>query len=178
MKSFNLTKERKARVWLSELPTSFQTDELSCKKVVQCEGSVRPLRTTIAVEIFVPAGGRFLYGLLGIQSLGKSADKTRIEIPIFSRPPITHVSDSLAGTVDKVVPWIDDEYHAAILAGMSAAVGEYAIVPERIRICSGRQGLVGSSPEIFRRLAFICMTLLAIPEEDIGWKTEELIDRG
>lgn len=178
MKSFNLTKERKARVWLNDGPASLQTDKISYKEVVQCEGDFRPLRTAIAVELFIPAGGRFLYGLLGVQSFGDSVEKTRIEIPIFSRPPVTHVSDSLASTVDTVVPWIDDEYHAAILTGASTAARKYAVLPESIRVCSGHQGLIGSSSKVFRRLAFICVMLLATSEEDIGRKIEELVALG
>lgn len=175
MKSFNLTKERKARVWLGEFLPSFQTNESSLTEVVKCSGSLYPLHTTVAVELFIPAGGRFFYGLLGIQTFGKETQKTSVEIANFPHRRGSEITDSLAGALDTVVPWIDNEYHAAILAGASTAAGKYAALPERIQIYSGRQGLIGSSQELFHRLGSICVTLLATPEEDIGEKIEKLV---
>ena len=178
MKLLNLTKERKARIWLDEIPLMIQTDELHfpvCSEVVDCKGVLHPLRTTIAAELFIPTGGRFFYGLLGIQSFGVEGQQTCIELGNFARHRNSEIRDSLAGTLDVVEPWVNEEYHAAIFLGASTAASRYAMLPRHIRICSARQGLIGSSSVLFRRLAFICVALLATSDGDIEQKVEELV---
>ena len=98
-----------------------------------------------------------------------------MEIPTFLHKVPAGDMDPLVGNLDNVVPWIDEEYCEAILEGAGLAMGQYRGFPGRLRFCSGRQGVLGSSPKLFRRLAFICVSLLGVAEIDLELRLEELV---
>jgi len=176
MRTFALTMERRARVWIdsSEMPGVMSVDERRMLKYrdVYCRGNQKARRTAIAVELFIPVGGRFLYGMLGGKAFGSEASQSLIEIADMTSHGRV-VVDSLAGSLDTVVPWVDAEYYDSILDGASAAVEGFEAFPDKFVFCSGRQGALGSTPILFRRLAHICVALLAAPDADIEKRLEE-----
>lgn len=180
MKEFRLTRERRARVWVnsSEFPDVIFLNERHVlrSRDAYCRGDQRALRTAISVELFIPAGGRFLYGMLSGQAFGSEESQSRIHIADITSGEQDKIADSLAGSLDAITPRVDAEYHDSILGGASAAVQAFEIFPKEFIFCAGRQGALGSSPTLFRRLAHICVTLLASPDADIGRRLEDLVN--
>ncbi|WP_146744642.1 hypothetical protein [Herbaspirillum rubrisubalbicans] len=180
MKEFNLTRERRARVWVnsSEFPDAMFFNERCVlrSRDVYCQGDQRVRRTAIAVELFIPAGGRFLYGMLSGQAFGREASQSMIQIADITSGRRDKIAGSLAGSLDAITPRVDAEYHDSILEGASAAVQAFEIFPKEFIFCAGRQGALGSSPTLFRRLAHICVTLLASSDADIGRRLEDLVN--
>lgn len=177
MRSFNLTKERQARIWLDEIPGRDQNaaKAKSYRIEQRCDGDARIVRSSIAVELFIPLGGRFQYGFLGCQLAGSESKNVAMEVQTSPHRVELQGMESLAGKLDNVVPWIDDEYFEPILEGAGLAVRRYEKFPEKLLFSSGRQGVFGSSPAVFRRLAFICVSLMSVAEIDLGQRLEELV---
>jgi hypothetical protein len=179
MRSFNLTRERRARVWFGDLPHARPVVHEQCSvsqtQEKRCRGVAHTLRRSVAVELFVPLGGRFLYGLLGCQAIGNESQSVVVEVGNFPHLAAREAIDSLVGSLDNVVPWIDEQYHDSILEGAGVAVEQYERLPERLRFCCGRQGALGSTPTLFRRLALICVSLLTVAEDDLERCLEALV---
>lgn len=177
---FYLSKERKARVWLKELPDVWYANNESSDhhRVAECLGTRRIIRSKVAVELFIPVGGRFLYGMLGGCAEGENSSKTTIEIADgASCKRIGASKDSLVDSLDRTMHWIDSDYFPSILEGAAAAAEEYEFLTKIFRFSTGKQSAIGSSPALFRRLAFIVVALLAVPEKDVEECLEDLVTR-
>lgn len=170
MKTYELTHERKVRVWLNE--TAKHKDENTSEpllvKGVSCNGGKRPLREAVCIELLVPLGGRFLYGMLGGIGTGGSAHEATLQI---SNSLIAEESegavDPLSGRLDQVSPWVSIDYCSSILDGAGLAAKNYASFFPSFTFNMGRQGVIGSSPNFFRLLGFLVVSMLAVPDRDV-----------
>jgi hypothetical protein len=170
MKIYELNYEKKARVWLNEIsmPRSESGGNSKIIKKVSCIGEKIALREAVSVELLVPLGGRFLYGMLGGSGMGIGACETTLKVSNgLIAEKNDKVVDPLSGRLDHVTPWVSIDYCSSILDGAGLAAEKYASFFSAFSFDVGRQGVVGSSPNFFRLLGFLVVSLLAVPEQDI-----------
>ncbi|WP_395024773.1 hypothetical protein [Comamonas odontotermitis] len=178
MKEFKLSKERIARVWVNEWPISKKdSPKITSNHFIEaeCRGSLICIHNTIVVELLVPLGGKFSYGMLGVTTLGEKSFNPKIELCDSLDLMNDDVSSALANSIDTIESYIGNEYRDSILIGARDSAQEYLDLPEIIRFFGGRQGAFGSSQSLFKKLAFICLRLLSSPKENMKEELEKTL---
>jgi hypothetical protein len=152
MKTLQITPVAKARVWVNERATvGYETDGA-------LGGMARPSARElngglmVAVEVLLPRGARAEYGLLGIQFVADTSMRLHCEVAFSAGMNGQLWPDSLAAKLDHVRLGLPKEYASAVLASLLAAV-EGRMPSGVVRITDSAHGLVGSSPDLFGRLA-------------------------
>jgi hypothetical protein len=171
-----LSHEKRARIWFGS-PEEYVAQPFSLRAIrVVPKARLEVHRKIVVVEMFVPGGGRFGYGLLGatIVDAGQIGDGIAVEIPVTgSSGPI--FQGSLAGKLD-VVRWgLPAEYAEAVAAGAEEfllAAGAPAV--GGIQFAWAAHAYVGSSNHWFRHLAALVTRLLITPNEA---NLKDLIDQ-
>jgi hypothetical protein len=163
MIALELSRERRARIWFTA-PADYVTQPSSLRSVVLTPASrIEVHRSSIVVEMFVPAGGRFHYGLLGatvIEPGGPAREELVLEVAVMAaRGPI--YDSSLAGTLDTVRWGLPSEYTDAVIESVTEAMGAHG-APDvsRLRFAYGAHGDIGSSRAFFGRLARLVLSLM------------------
>jgi hypothetical protein len=169
MISVELSFERRARVWFSS-PADWVTQPHATRRLtIAPRARVKDSRRIVVVELFVPAGGRFHYGLLGAETMNDAASPEGgilVELLVSASSGPVHET-SLAGSLDTVRWGLPNEYADAVAASVEESVIAH-VAPDvnRLRFTWAAHGHVGSSNAHFARLARIVMRLLTAPEED------------
>jgi hypothetical protein len=171
-----LSHEKRARIWFDR-PEEYVAQPSSMRTIrVLPKARLEVQRKTVVVEMFVPGGGRFGYGLLGatIVDDGQIGDRIAVEIPVTgSSGPVFR--GSLAGKLD-VVRWgLPVEYAEAVAVGAQEfllACGAPTL--GAIQFAWAAHAFVGSSSHWFRRLAALVTRLLITPDEA---SLKDLLDR-
>src|SRR5262249_43787051 len=97
MKTLELGQHRKARVWLHSLPDAVYTSFRSVTREVVAERACSSAGDVFgAVEVFVPLGARWLYGLLGGHWQPEATDHVVISVNVVGSAHERHFTDSLA----------------------------------------------------------------------------------
>ena len=167
MKEFKLSKEKTARVWLNEWPIDAKhSSNITNNDILtaQCQGSLKCINNSVVVELLVPLGGKFNYGMLGVMAFGEMSFNPTIEL---CTPLSLSTSTTLADSIDTIEPYISEEYRKSILKGGIESAKEYFNRPSVIRYFGGQQGVFGSSQSAFEKLAFICLRLLSTSKYNI-----------
>lgn len=163
----------RARAWLGELPRP----RAESPRIVQ-KGRRgvhhRPPRsnaTMAAVEVFIPRGARFIYGLLAGEFVPSDSEELVVEVA-SAQTGDTITDWSLARGLDTVkagIPtWaVEDILNSALEAAETQAIG-----PGCLRFPSGAYGAIGSSAWVFQGLTKIVVTLLS--GDDRSLSAEEL----
>lgn len=172
MNTLTLSRERRARVWLEELPAIPQEIEGSLVQSARINAPIRhlPAMKRVAIELFVPLGGRFMYGLLGVELLGRATSVLEVLVPVSrSRGCVYVYEDSLASTFDHVQWSLPDEYAGAVVAGARAGVLRYG-PPDAaaVRFGVAAHGDVGSAPSVFERLSKALVGLLVVRRDEVA----------
>lgn len=162
----NLSRYRKARIWLGTLPELNYpvVKVLSRTKKDAKKIDISEVRRT-AIEMFIPTGGRFIYGLLESEFTPTNSGEFSIKVAT-STDTGNPVDWSLAASVDEVCAGIPLEYSESVIEGaLSAAdvLGSGILCFE-----GGAHGALGSSNRIFRHLATTAVRILACPFESVS----------
>lgn len=158
MRLLKLTPVAMARVWLggASVP-AFEPDDCLTMQVGADPGATVAI-PRLTVEAIVPRGARAEYGLLGVLLEHRDNCSLQVEVP-YSQGVGTPWAESLAKAVDDVRLGIPAEYARPILE----ATTEFAVQrfpPGFLRIVEGAHGVVGSSPDFFRRLTHCVLELM------------------
>lgn len=169
------------RIWFTAPPANTPAPLNSigaCRKIQPINS--RPLtRHSVTIELLIPLGGRFLYGLLGAEASGSlAADLSLIAYSLTAADAV--FDDSLAGTLDSVRWGLPAEFVDAVLDGASAGIDKYGMpAAETIHFNVAAFGEVGSTISVFQRLASMIVALL-IREHgqdfDIQTELERILD--
>lgn len=162
-----LSKERCARVWLDEPPAEaiYQTAPTGYHRRINVSDSFTAQRTSATIELLVPLGGRFLYGLLGCEMVGDAGKTLDISVQTTSKTS-DRFTDSLAGTLDTVWWGLSKEYADAVLDGAIAGISKFGSPSgHEIRFCYAAHGEKGSAVSIFERLSTAVIALLRYPDD-------------
>lgn len=121
----------------------------------------------VSIEAFVPHGAMAGYGLLGISFEPRDTEGLRIEVG-YDDTLGERWSSALAGKIDDVRAGLPGEYAAEVLEGLTSGVPDDA--PRgTLAVVEAAHGLVGSSNNLFRRIAAACVRVLLqaeAPDDD------------
>ncbi|OCR02198.1 hypothetical protein BCD67_06160 [Oscillatoriales cyanobacterium USR001] len=162
----NLSGYRKARIWLGALPElNYPVVKVLSRTKDAKKDDISEVRRT-AVEMFIPTGGRFIYGLLEAEFTPTNLGEFSIKVATSANTG-NPVDWSLAASVDEVCAGIPLEYSESIIEGALSAGGD--ILGSGI-LCfeGGAHGALSSSNRIFRHLATTAVRILACPFESVS----------
>jgi hypothetical protein len=118
MRTLDLGKYRKARVWIGTLPDAAYSPREVITRVFSAGAGMRTETRAVAIEILVPLGPRSMYGLLGCHFNPDRMGQLGVDVHVASsNGPV--LPDSLATRGDEVRIGLPAEYAGAILAGVS-----------------------------------------------------------
>jgi hypothetical protein len=167
MRSIALRNHGKARVWLDALPEApYAVSERIHRHLKGTHGS-SSRSFDAGVELFLPRGGRFMYGLLGGSFRNSEGEILQLAIDLSTvREPFFPAS--LAASLDGVRLGLPAEYAEAVVNGLTAAAGGSAsFAPGHLLINRAAHSAVGSSSQIFQALAAILVDVIRIGRFDI-----------
>lgn len=142
LKTYAPTRFSKARVWWCSDPF---------------DGS--PRTDSVAVEVWIPRGPRVEYALLGA-SLERNVSGVQVKCPQDDGA----WGDSLASKTDDVRRGLPAEYAESVRQAGETAVAAQSL-QHGIGYDRAAHGAIGSSPELFGRLAVALVTILSDPEK-------------
>jgi hypothetical protein len=164
IRSFELSRHRRANIWLDHAPPA----DFTATSVVTC--LVKPKmvlptsRYIAAVELKIPRGPMASYCLLGAELLGADADGLSVVVSVnkVGFP----LQSSIALMPDDVKVGLLDEYAGAVTNGV-ARIAESIGAPNRaiLRFRWAAHALVGSSPSEFEKASAIVVQLLTLPAD-------------
>jgi hypothetical protein len=169
MISLQLTPLGRARVWFGAAELGFVPSGAVRRAVDGAPANVVAAER-VALEVYVPRGGRAEYGLLGMSFRRHGTDLVQVEVP-YTDGAGASWPDALAARGDDVRLGLPSEYAMPVLDAI-AEVGARRVPPGTLRVAEAAHGLVGSSPAFFRRLAVGAMGLLL---DDRGREESNLV---
>jgi len=127
------------------------------------------INSTVIIELFIPRGGRNIYGLLGADY--SQSTSNNIDVCVSSgniiRPKL--LRDSLAGKIDVVHICLPDDARASVFEEMKAMSEDDELnIAGKLDFCYGAYSEVSSSEWIFRKLTKLIITLLNISESEVS----------
>lgn len=161
----NLSGYRKVRIWLGALPElNYPVVKVLSRTKDAKKVDISEVRRT-AVEMFIPTGGRFIYGLLQAEFTPTNLGEFSINVATSANTG-NLVDWSLAASVDQVYAGIPLEYSESVIEGALSAgdiLGSGILCFE-----GGAHGALSSSNRIFRHLATTVVRILACPLESVS----------
>jgi hypothetical protein len=164
MYSFQLSRHRRANVWLDEKPPAEFMASSTLAQMVHPKKIVGVSRRIAAIELMIPHGPFPSYALLGGELTHSEVDGFEVILPISSLG--IPFASSLAVQTDEVRTGLPEEYAGAVFAGIEKTAVSVGI-PENfsLRFRWAAHGLVGSSSPMFERVAGLVVQLLALPKD-------------
>ena len=161
----NLSRYRKARIWLGTLPElKYPVVKVLSRPKDAKKVDISEVRRT-AIEMLIPTGGRFIYGLLKAEFTPANSGEFSIKVATSANTG-NPVDWSLAASVDEVYAGIPLEYSESVIEGALSAsdiLGSGILCFE-----GGAHGALGSSNRIFRHLATTAVRILVCPLDSIS----------
>jgi hypothetical protein len=156
---FELSRHRRANVWLDEAPPASFAASSTLTRVVKPKTVVGAFRTIAAVEINIPHGPTASYGLLGAELVASTTDG--LEAVVCVNAAGSEFTPSLALRRDEVRVGLPDEYARAVVVGIDEMAETIGLpTAATLRFCWAAYGLVGSSPWVFKELTILIVRLL------------------
>jgi hypothetical protein len=170
MIDLDLGKHRKARVWLDELPATQVPAGRIVTRVFR-SAKLGPTRSkTGALEVFIPLGARFMYGLLGGRFQPSAGNELRLEISV-GRGDL--MEDTLSVALDHARVGLSDDYAVAVAAGVRLAAERSGPVAGEFSVSHAAFGEIGSSEAVFKHLAASLSSLLTTHASE--WSAAQLL---
>jgi hypothetical protein len=174
MKTFDLGRFRRARVWIGDLPDATYLSTNVTTHTITARSRSLVGKRLVAVELFVPLGARSMYGLIGGRFEPDDQDHLTVEVGTSSNSERL-LTDSLASRVDEVHVGLPDEYVGAVLRGIDVARFKLgAITSGKLVIECGAHGMMGSCEAIYESLVVVLIELCNLASADIS--DSELIE--
>ena len=165
----SLSHSRKARIWVDELPEDVLVGPAGWVERRFASSTSHAFSRKLTIELFIPRGGRFDYGLIGGELFPNDAAEFVATVCHSARQP-SPLDDSLAGALDDVLIDLPRDYADAVADGIAMADSDHASLPaSNLRVCHGAYGKLGSSVFFFRFLGktfYRMITAPAIPSND------------
>jgi hypothetical protein len=159
MRTLELGKYRRVRVWIGELPDAAYPTVKTLTHAIAAGRESQNGLSLAAIELFVPLGPRSMYGLLGGQWKPDETDQLSVDVSISSANERLF-ADSFAMTGDKVRVGLPAEYAQAVLAGVDLTKSELnTLAPGRLTINCAAHGTIGSCESVYKHLAAILIKL-------------------
>lgn len=157
MKVLQLTPLAKARVWFHGAIPGFVSNG-SIKRQIDENPTISVARTHVTLEALVPRGGYAQYGLLGIDFEQDGRKGVEVEVH-YSDAREDRWVESLGKQLDDVWLGLPLEYAGPTLDA-TVDFATHRFPSGTIKVVEAAHGLVGSSPDFFRRLAAGALALM------------------
>jgi hypothetical protein len=161
MRVLDLQPYRKGRVWFKELPGLLQQDTTVLQRSVAIDSSTSGISRAAALELFLPKGGRALYGLLGAEFIPNTTQTLEVRVEMVTESRVA-VPWALASTIDQVYAGILDEYAEGVINGACSSKALNTLGSGILSFRWGAHGMIGSSSGFFRRLSSNVISLLSL----------------
>src|SRR6185312_7521099 len=166
MFELQLTQQRKARIWLNELPDARTKFPVIGERSMDSGKRVIAGVRRAALEVLIPRGPRALYGLLGAELKPNRSDELIVRV-LTSCDDSTPFSNSMALSSDEARVGLPEEYSNAVIEGATSQIIKIGgLGPGELEFGCAVHGLVGSAPIVFKWLASCLVQLL--------WKAESI----
>lgn len=155
MKELSIVAGCKCRVWSNEAPQIIFAPETSATHLVVNPDLDAGAPFLAAVEIFIPRGGRIVYGALVLEYLPDATQK-QLEIEVAIKEGLdSRWPDALAASLDEVYVGLPSEYTEAIFSGASKALEHSDCrLSGKLKFSGGAHGYVSSNNSVFKGLAY------------------------
>ena len=168
MSIIEITSPYSARVWLDELPDlGSESRRIVQKEREVVHSSPRSKGGMAAIEVFIPRGARFIYGLLAGELV--PGDSKELIVQVANGETGQTITDwSLARGLDAVKSGIPTWATEEILNSALEAVDAQPIGPGCLRFPLGAHGQLGSNAWVFRGLAKAIVTLISTDDRSLS----------
>jgi hypothetical protein len=159
MKTFDLEKLKKARVWLNELPQCEYTSSQILMHIIPASKAGETAIRCAAIELLVPLGPRSMYALIGEEYSANDSDTLEVELAVSDDGVV--FPNGLASPNDLVKIGLPNEYVRAVTKGIDLGCAELnGIGAGKLRIACAAHGVVWSSEAIYSRAASLLIKLI------------------
>jgi hypothetical protein len=167
MKTFDLEKFKRARVWLNDLPPCEYASSKVLTHIFPASNSRKANVHRAAIEILVPLGPRSMYALIGGEYSPDNSNALEVELAISDDGPI--FSDSLASSGDVVKIGLPSEYAQGVFKGLSIGCTDLNwIGAGKLRITCSAHGVMWSNEAIYSQVASILIKLINSVQSDMS----------
>ncbi len=161
----------KARIWLGELPDWNYEEDILIQRV---QGIAKMNVSDVqyaAVELYLPRGGRALYGGLGATFEPKSDGLFCVQVVPSLENGVLYAEALASSRMDSVHKGLPNQYVEGIFAGVAQADGHQCLGSGILRFAWATHGEIGSSLWIFQKLSRIIVRLMCLEKENISQET-------
>ena len=165
MQDIELGFHRKARVWIYDKPQilypAIETVSLDIERSLSRNSQKEK---TGALEILIPVGGRFFYGLLGAEFIPNDSGNFTVEV-LISTDQERIYKQSIASKLDQIRVGLPSEYSQSVINGITEPLNKETLRKlgsGLLRFNQGAYSNVGSSNKIFRHIATTVVQLLMV----------------
>ena len=158
----------KIRIWDSDTPDWSYNADINETYVINEINFLFTRKKSIAIELFKPVGGHFLYGALSLQYIPDG--KRPLEICISSMQDIqniyAHSSSTLAQNLDVIYVGLEHEYAEGVRDGICTAQSLRKLGGGKLKTTGALCGEISSCIAIFRELGNFAIDTLTLPSID------------
>jgi hypothetical protein len=162
MRAFELSRWAKARVWRDREPLEMIGSSATSRRTVDAVRSEATSDRLVAVEAYIPVGGRAEYALLGARFLPKDSKSLQIVVPSSSDLG-RRWEGGLASSVDEISLGLPTEYQPTVLDTLAARASN-RLPPGELRVVCAAYGRVGSNQSVFARVSGVLIELMLLPD--------------
>jgi hypothetical protein len=158
---FELSRHRRANVWLDEAPPAEFTATSSVTRIVKPNRVMEVTRTIAGIELKVPRGPGSSYALLGAELV--EADRDGLEVVVGVNKAGFPFRGSLAPDPNEIRIGLLGEYADAVVVGVAKFAVSNAI-PDKaaLHFRWAAHGIVGSSPAIFEETSSLVLQVMTL----------------
>lgn len=158
----------RARFWTNELPAAALYPSGFVRTHVFQSGTQRlPQIRSAAVELFEPRGGHFAYALLGGRFEPNDSARFVVETSLTGNDG-ERFTGSLIEEIDDVRVGLPPEYEPGIIAAAGRIHEQLPLMSGRLSLECAAHGVVGSSRDVFARVAEIVIRMIHASEADLS----------
>ena len=168
MRSLELGKHRKARVWINQLPDASFVPSVVAKVVISTDGTSGQGNIQAAIELFIPLGPRAMYGLLGARFVANQSGELIIEIGSTELAGDV-VPDTLAMRGDIVRVGLPSEYINGVSNGIELALPDLAKLGAGVMTVScAAYAEISSCEDIYSKVFRMLAALLSVGDSSMS----------
>lgn len=175
MLEFDLKYLRKMKIWFKQNDDLILQGNNIDRKEFISPSVDSVVNSTVIVELFIPRGGRNVYGLLGTDYISTASKNVVANISSGNILRSKLFSTSLMGVAEPVQLCLPDNLRFAILEELQLLSNSNELnINGRLDFHYGAFSEISSSEWIFRKLTKIVVKLLGFSEKEVS---RELFDR-
>lgn len=169
MISFDLKFNGKIRAWFEENKEL----KFACEKIVYKDykksSAHRFAKKTIIAEVFLPRGGRNIYGLLGVDYNDNQSDMLKVMVNSSNINTKVIFNNALIRRIEPAYIGLPNEYSQYIVNRINLLRENNGLnIQGELNFCYAAFAEISSSGWIYTKLTNILITLLQIPKEEIS----------